>query len=364
MDYLNNKDQHIEWVDAFKGILIVLMVIGHSNVPFVTFIYLFHMASFMIISGYTYSGRKYPVITYIVRKFFSLIVPYYAINIIFVMLYILLQELGLGAYIQTGENIGLSERLSGLFSLRPVSTEIGGASWFLLVLFIAECICRIISEICYMIPLLRGKDIVLTGIIGISGYYFAINQYYLPFDADLGCAACLFFSLGYFIRRYSVLSHIPEATATVISLAVFLFFGGAYFKGVLPANWPTRSFPRLDLFIICSLSGFYLMYRISQYILNDLQGGNIWKYIGKKTFPILMYHFVGFRICTLILIALGLQPTEALQSSPPASFSSFAWIIYTFFATGFCLLISYIGSRWRITDYIINANFRKKEGHK
>lgn len=43
----------IEWVDIYKGILIVLMVVGHATGMFNAFIYQFHMAAFFFISGFT-----------------------------------------------------------------------------------------------------------------------------------------------------------------------------------------------------------------------------------------------------------------------------------------------------------------------
>ena len=39
-------------IDIMKGLLIVLVVLGHSQAPVHRFIYLFHMAAFFIISGY------------------------------------------------------------------------------------------------------------------------------------------------------------------------------------------------------------------------------------------------------------------------------------------------------------------------
>lgn len=47
--------KRIEWCDIYKGIMIILVVIGHATGQFNSWIYQFHMAAFFFISGY--SGR-------------------------------------------------------------------------------------------------------------------------------------------------------------------------------------------------------------------------------------------------------------------------------------------------------------------
>lgn len=57
----------IDWVDIFKGIAITLMVAGHAGSPMNVYIYLFHMPAFIFISGYTYNGKKYNFVDYIIK---------------------------------------------------------------------------------------------------------------------------------------------------------------------------------------------------------------------------------------------------------------------------------------------------------
>ena len=54
--------KRVDWVDIFKGIVIILMVIGHSTSPWVGWIYLFHMPAFIFSSGYTVNIKKYNII--------------------------------------------------------------------------------------------------------------------------------------------------------------------------------------------------------------------------------------------------------------------------------------------------------------
>lgn len=357
------KDDRIAWVDIFKGLCIVLMVMGHSDVPgiLVTHIYLFHMASFLIAAGFTYSGRKYSVWEYIKKRFFSLVMPYILINLFFIVVFSVFQAVGLGGYIQPTENIDFFNRLKLFFSIRPSTTELGGASWFLIVLFVAECLCRILQEICWKISVLRKKELIFMAMIGLGGYYLAVNQKFLPFDLDLGFTACLFFAMGAAMRRYRVLEHIPAAAAIVCSVVVIPFFGGAYYKGTLPVNWPTRKFPLLSVWILITASAVYLIYRLSRMLEEFPKYAMLLTYIGKHTFAILMWHFVAFRCLTALLVVVNIHPVWMLQSSPPSGGNSFLWIVYTLWALGFCLLLSLLFSRWKVTDYLFNGKYSMKE---
>lgn len=59
----------IDWIDIFKGILIIFMVIGHSTTWGSSYIYAFHMPAFFFISGYTTNYDKYDFISYFKHKF-------------------------------------------------------------------------------------------------------------------------------------------------------------------------------------------------------------------------------------------------------------------------------------------------------
>lgn len=55
---VQNK-QRIEWIDTIKGVGIILVLIGHCNIPNINqYIYLFHMPLFYIISGYCWNVDK------------------------------------------------------------------------------------------------------------------------------------------------------------------------------------------------------------------------------------------------------------------------------------------------------------------
>ncbi len=99
---------HVNWIDAYKGVLIVLVVIGHiigggihlmpegtvsrnvSEYAF-KFIYSFHMSAFFFIAGVTFGmGRKKAYSEFVLRKVRRLLVPYLLFGIVSAVLYLAL----------------------------------------------------------------------------------------------------------------------------------------------------------------------------------------------------------------------------------------------------------------------------------
>ena len=76
-------------IDILKGLAIILVVYGHTW-PFCrSFIYLFHMAVFMMASGYCYKTRIQSFADwgkYILKKAKALYLPFIMCNGIFVLL--------------------------------------------------------------------------------------------------------------------------------------------------------------------------------------------------------------------------------------------------------------------------------------
>ena len=83
---LSKSNQRIEWIDALKGIGIILVLIGHCNIENINqYIYLFHMPLFFMISGFCWNVEKNRSILFsdfIKKKFKAYVVPYLKVSAI------------------------------------------------------------------------------------------------------------------------------------------------------------------------------------------------------------------------------------------------------------------------------------------
>jgi len=132
------QKKRISWIDIFKGLAIVSVVIGHSGSQLTPYIYLFHMPAFIFISGFTFNFKKYSNIEKLVfNKFKRLIIPYFSFAFFYSFLQIILKVLNLDSILfssNTKDFYNPFWLFNSITSLNYVN-ELSGASWFLILIF-------------------------------------------------------------------------------------------------------------------------------------------------------------------------------------------------------------------------------------
>lgn len=206
----NSKEKRFENIDVAKGIGILLMIAGHifNNSVFGTIVYGFHMPLFFIITGILRAKRKRQCGfgVFAKKRFFSLIVPYVIVEIITLPLFCLKHDYT----VEDWRWIILDSLL--LYYNR------GGATWFLLNLFLSEleffwiekiknrtlyavvaCILFVMGTMCTSdnhIVFIILRSFVAVGFIAL-GYFYASD--FLKKRSGLGLWALpivyIFFSL-------------------------------------------------------------------------------------------------------------------------------------------------------------------------
>ncbi|MFD2246362.1 acyltransferase family protein [Pontibacter ruber] len=76
--YTRNRIDHI---DVARGLLILLVILGHSPFQYSRYLYWFHMPAFFIISGMLHKQPK-GTVEFLSKRFFNLIIPYIAYGIL------------------------------------------------------------------------------------------------------------------------------------------------------------------------------------------------------------------------------------------------------------------------------------------
>ncbi|BCN32215.1 acyltransferase family protein [Anaeromicropila herbilytica] len=357
------KLNHIPWVDVYKGICIIMVVMGHAGAPFTTYIYLFHMSAFILISGFTYSGENYSFFNYLKKKVLLLLLPMICINIFYIIVYTILQRFDLYKYFQNGEPISFLNRIKLLFQW--VGTpDFGGATWFLIVLFTIEILFKIFSDVCSIIRI-KNLDIIVSILFSLIGWICISKGYILNYYFDLSSFGMLFFGIGVLLgRNKNIDEYIDKKVMTIFSLFIVVFFGSFYFKGQLPMNWPTRQFPSLPILILSSLCAIYLCYIISKVIETSNIFYKVFSYIGKRTYSILVFHFMAFRIIFGMLVIVKEFPIGYLKELTPRYSSGIQWLAITIVSIGICIFVSFLAQMNIIPNFIFNAKLKiNKEGN-
>lgn len=219
----------LTWVDAAKGFLMVLVVIGHytgpamTDFPLVKYIYWFHMPAFFIISGLFFKPiiEKSKLKPAIHKRFMQLMVPY-----LFFLL--LLTSIKYGIAVGEGNFTAafLKQDLLELFVGGRFLRGEHGVFWFITVMFATHLFflwitrfkrhfqfmilaaCYILAEIegafamglasapdvaSMQIPMIWNLDVVLIAVVYFGiGYYFKDFWMNLPVKAIAAAATVAF----------------------------------------------------------------------------------------------------------------------------------------------------------------------------
>lgn len=196
------RKKRIPWIDVYKGILIILVVVGHATGKFNFWIYQFHMAAFFLISGYLSNIEEKNEIIFIVKKFLSILLPYFSLGIAGIIFNAILDCLGYHEILFGSDFIGIKNAIVQMALKGNMYVQYWGTFWFFTTLFSVEIL---------QIFLLRFNNkkinlyyaIVTVGLF-FAGYVFVKNNIRLDIwliQVDLLLIAQLYFSVGLVLKK-------------------------------------------------------------------------------------------------------------------------------------------------------------------
>ena len=309
-------------VDCMKGILIALVVLGHTYNPFCSdFIYLFHVGMFFVLSGYCFN-QKYTndaggLKDLLVKRIKSLWVPYVAYNFVFLLLQNVFLRIG---FLTTDESYftyspilpdgfcqpltfrtGLIAFIKSLFFMH--SRPFAGGLWFLGGLF-------------YVTFLYAAVQYILRKL--------KIEKLHIVFSVMFLCA-------GWLIVRFRLMERVSILRqGAIILISEVLFCAGTYIREYVRVPEIKRFFYGVGFLasfvLLCVLSHFDSISIASVHIVNPLfyissvliGGGyilcfikllSVWKknavlsffsFAGRHTIPVLALHPICYKIVTYI----------------------------------------------------------------
>lgn len=353
----------LAWLDCMRAILIIAMVVGHAGSPWTTYVYMVHMPGFLFISGFasylSRSGATYHPLKYIKRRVGSILVPALLINIVFLVLYWIAEKCGVYAYLQASPWTSLTLRLAGLFS-HLSTADLGGATWFLFVLFEVE----VIFTLFHWIAMKARRTWIAYGlslICVVAGYRLAARPVYARYDVDLALIAMLYYAIGYWTAEQDLLRRVDRRVMLPLCLTFTVFFGSFWFKGQLPMNWPTRQFADPFIQLLSCFSGLYLVYEAAQWLCRH-GCARPFTAIGQRTYCILVLHFMAFKLVFLAyhLLGIGSIPLGYLQNLTPTYQLSAngGWLVITAVTLAICMGISYAADHCLPLNYLFNAKWQ------
>jgi acyltransferase len=323
----------LHWIDALKGMGIMLVVFAHHSLPVAldTYIFSFHMPLFFFISGFLFDFGKYAEsgANFVKGRFRLLIVPYFGFALLTCLFYYLLD---------TGFQPGVTNidffRNSALYDLYSIFYALGPLVsynpplWFLTCLFMTELLFYGFARKYYSEP---KKLVLWLTAAGVIGYLYSIYvPYRLPWNADVALSAVVFYGAGNLFRKLAqpdaeetgekfgigsssmsglrlrrILLRVDKLLPGVFILLNLLYLGNLMeFPATDKVNMNVLKYGDFFSYYLLAFSGIFGFV----YLFKKIGNSKILEYYGRNSLIVLAFHFPLKDILTkLVILSFGVE---------------------------------------------------------
>lgn len=318
-------------VTIAKAIAIILMVMAHARCPLwgQQFINMFHMPLFFFFSGYCFK-EKYltDVKEFTTKRFKGVYLPFVKWNLLFLLLHNVFFYLniyndeygfrGAVSHLYTSKEFGI--HALHIVTKLSDSEQLLGGYWFLHSLFFCAFLFYATLRLCKRSVM--GGGILLT--MCFLSLYFGKSVPYFQIGAKEFLGA--FFMMAGFI--YKQKGWHWENNIFIVPFAIALITLGTFYWqcGML-----TLTTQKLFPYTCSALAGTLMVFAISRLIMKSKA---IYKkfmiHIGNHTLEILTWHFLSFKLVSLLIIGIYDLPIAILAEFPVIEEFAYSgwWIVY------------------------------------
>lgn len=185
------------WVDALKGIAIILVIAGHCNLPvyLTNFIYFFHMPLFFFLSGYLEKDKGRSLVEHVGNRAKRLIYPYAAFGLLIIAYNTIVYHNTVGN-LSTGLIKRFVALLYGNYIFENNYAYIG-VLWFLVASFCVSVLFKFFHGT-------RHKVLYTVMVISIGLILCQLEKMLgirMPWCLDIALVAFGFSTVGYLMRK-------------------------------------------------------------------------------------------------------------------------------------------------------------------
>ena len=300
-----NKNR-IEWVDAAKGLGLILVVLGHLKFPYLsTWIYTFHIPLFFFLSGFVFSGQKYSFKQYLLKKIKTLVIPYFALGLVIYLVWC-------GIYLT--ENRPLDAYFIMLWNF--IKQKHFWTIWFLACLFLVEILYYWIDKVsqnhCWIAT-------IISSVLCVLGFiWYRLGGEGLFWNLDVALVAQFFFHFGWLFKKYPGIRMFLLQKKILRTLFLVLIFG--LINIVAAFACIKISGQSLDMSV--GIYGNEILTMISAFagilcviMMCNLLPLRTFQYLGKNTMLIFAWHSrIILVLMELLYAKLGLFQTQSTLS--------------------------------------------------
>lgn len=341
-------------VSMAKGAAIILMVLAHSHFSHFggVFINMFHMPLFFFLSGYCFKD------TYLqdFKGFaWKRIKGAYWPFVMWGLLFLLLHNFFFSIDIYNGE-YGFQGVVSQVYSrketvrhaLRIVLSMSGaeqllGGYWFLhsyfFASFIAYAAIWISTKWLHFNPVWWLPALLVLCVLS-SYFHLGIHDYVEAKEL----LAAFFILSGYLYKRQRL--NWERHPMVVVPLGIGLVVLGSFFW---PCSMTSFTWRKAVPYAISAIGGSLMVLTLCKACSKTNFATSFLKYTGDRTLPILTWHFISFKLVSLLVICLYALPRPRLAEFPviDAYARQGWWILYLTVGIAIPLLLEWLSGRFR-----------------
>lgn len=273
----------IEYWDIAKGMTIMLMILGHTEIPeyLRIIIYSFHMPLFMIVNGYFI--KSYDIKRTFTRSVKTVLAPYMIVCL-----------LSAGIYTFIGWRAGgdavelllykIKAMLGGMskVSTRFLTFDSVWLVWFVCCLFLARNIYVILMKLSEKYCVICPWGILLLAFVGyILGKYYA----FMPWSLDVALVSLVFIGVGNWLRKEEFFD-MSYCYTLIIPAAIWIYF----MRMGISIELATRSYPFGIFSIVEAIAGSIVIITIAKLLNKSRLMTVVFSWIGRNSMIILGIH--------------------------------------------------------------------------
>lgn len=321
-------------IDIIKGIGIMLIVLGHTQMPYSRFVNLFHVALFFIASGYCFS-EKYSesfanVKVFVVKRIKRLYIPFILWNLAFLCLRNLFVSVEIystnKSIVDVYGTIGILSLQESLIQAKNIlfmqaGEQLAGACWFLRALLILEL--AFISIDYILKKVFKEKYYISRWIVAvlmlIVGSELKRKGIVLQFNIATVCSAWCLFVFGIeWKKTYESYKEKIESYKLIDLFMVGICFGLIYILTKYGSiSYDSNQYPNIFFFLVAATAGWFLCWGTAGCMEKYLpQLIKLFSYVGTRTIEILFLHFLCFKLVSYIYILVNDLEMYMLASFP------------------------------------------------
>lgn len=311
----------------------VLVVLGHTLMPAVAYIYMFHVALFFFVTGYLFHWKHAAEpVSFLLGRWRRLWVPYALYAVAAVLLHNVFFAGGVYQAVYGGKEIVLHSLSALVFAHGENMT---GALWFMEPMILSMVFLALGSFLVHRCARPAWALLLLSVPLYLIGCALCARGLYTEHHVAVTLVLTLPLAAGCVWRE--VHARVPWAVkggAAVLGLAAIIFVHQATgtsvelsMSRVIGPKW----------FLLATFGGFAFCLGACQLLLRFSPLARFLALVGRESYHVMALHFVGFAVASRVLVAAYGLPQTLRASFPVITEGVPAWAWVWYLACGLAL---------------------------